>query len=118
MAHKTFISYKYSESRELRDRIIKALGKDATFYKGENVDSKDMTVNDCSQNDKTELFRIAKTFSVSVIDYDFSSVLLECTQTEKRNNALIELLQKRFLNRLEITRGGSVAVEAIGISEQ
>lgn len=75
-------------------------------------------VNDCSENDKTELFRIAKTFSVSVIDYDFSSVLLECTQTEKRNNTLIELLQKRFLNRLEITRGGSVAVEAIGISEQ
>lgn len=43
MAHKTFISYKYSESRELRDRIIKALGKDATYYKGENIDSKDMT---------------------------------------------------------------------------
>lgn len=43
MAHKTFISYKYSESRGLRDRIIKALGKDATYYKGENVDSKDMT---------------------------------------------------------------------------
>lgn len=43
MAHKTFVSYKYSESRELRDKIIKALGKDATYYKGENVDSKDMT---------------------------------------------------------------------------
>ena len=43
MAYKTFISYKYSESRELRDRIIKALGEDATYYKGENVDSKNMT---------------------------------------------------------------------------
>jgi len=43
MAHKTFISYKYSESRELRDAIIAALGKDATYYKGETVDSKDMT---------------------------------------------------------------------------
>lgn len=43
MAHKTFISYKYSESRELRDKIIKALGKDASYYKGENIDSKDMT---------------------------------------------------------------------------
>lgn len=43
MAHKTFISYKYSESRELRDRIIEALGKDTMYYKGENVDSKDMT---------------------------------------------------------------------------
>ena len=43
MAHKTFISYKYSESRGLRDTIIGALGKDATYYKGENVDPKDMT---------------------------------------------------------------------------
>lgn len=43
MAHKTFISYKYSESRELRDDIIAALGDDATYYKGETVDSKDMT---------------------------------------------------------------------------
>ena len=43
MAHKTFISYKYSESRKLRDTIIAALGKDATYYKGETVDSKDMT---------------------------------------------------------------------------
>lgn len=40
MKHKTFISYKYSESRELRDNIIKVLRKDATYYKGENVDSK------------------------------------------------------------------------------
>lgn len=43
MAHKTFISYKYSESRTLRNKIIDALGDDATYYKGENVDSKDMT---------------------------------------------------------------------------
>ena len=28
MAHKTFISYKYSEAQELRDRIIKAFGDD------------------------------------------------------------------------------------------
>ena len=30
MAHKTFISYKYSEAQELRDRIIKAFGDDAS----------------------------------------------------------------------------------------
>ena len=41
MARKTFISYKYSESRELRDRIIKSLGDDATYYKGENGYSQD-----------------------------------------------------------------------------
>lgn len=36
MAHKTFISYKYSESVNLRDRIIEAMGDDAIYYKGEN----------------------------------------------------------------------------------
>ena len=30
MAHKTFISYKYSEAQDLRDNIIDALGDDAT----------------------------------------------------------------------------------------
>lgn len=33
MAHKTFISYKYSEARELRDVIIDSLGEDAAYYK-------------------------------------------------------------------------------------
>ena len=43
MAHKTFISYKYSEAQKLRDDIIKALGDDATYYQGETSDSPDMT---------------------------------------------------------------------------
>ena len=36
MAHKTFISYKFSESGDIIDRIIKAMGEDAIYYKGEN----------------------------------------------------------------------------------
>ena len=43
MAHKTFISYKYSEARGLRNRIIEALGADATYYQGETSDSPDLT---------------------------------------------------------------------------
>jgi hypothetical protein len=49
MAHKTFISYKYKESpiedsaRQLRDKIITALGKDASYYQGETSDSPDMS---------------------------------------------------------------------------
>ncbi len=31
MAHKTFISYKYSEAQGLRNDIIDALGEDATY---------------------------------------------------------------------------------------
>ncbi len=43
MAHKTFISYKYDEARDVRDRIIDALGADATYYRGEDGYSQDMS---------------------------------------------------------------------------
>lgn len=36
MAHKTFISYKYSESVKLRDRIVANMGENAEYYNGEN----------------------------------------------------------------------------------
>ena len=75
-------------------------------------------VNHCSEKDKNEIFRIAKIFDISIIDYNYTSILLECTQTEDRNDALIKLLQEKFLNRIEITRGGVVATEAIGISNR
>ena len=43
MARKTFISYKYSDARCVRDRIIDALGDDAKFYRGEDGFSDDLT---------------------------------------------------------------------------
>ncbi len=75
-------------------------------------------VNGCSDEDIAELFRISKVFGVSIIDYDGITVLLECTQTEKKNNDLISLLNRKFINRIEIVRGGSVAMEAVCISER
>ncbi|WP_214803706.1 TIR domain-containing protein [Exiguobacterium sp. ERU656] len=43
MARKTFISYKYSEAKELRDRIVSSLSEDARYYQGETSDSPDMS---------------------------------------------------------------------------
>lgn len=43
MAYKTFISYKYSEAKDLRDRIVKALGDDAKYYQGETSESPNMS---------------------------------------------------------------------------
>ena len=74
-------------------------------------------VNHCSDADITELFRISKVFGVAIIDYDGTTVLLECTQTENRNDNLIALLKKKFANRIETVRGGSVAIDAVSISE-
>ncbi len=75
-------------------------------------------VNSCSEEEIKELFRISKVFGVSIIDYDGTTVLLECAQTENKNNDIIALLKKKFINRIEIVRGGSVAVEAVSISER
>lgn len=49
MARKTFISYKYTDvvegkgTNNLRDKIIKKLGDDARYYKGESGYSKDLS---------------------------------------------------------------------------
>ncbi|KGH87802.1 hypothetical protein X350_06850 [Oenococcus oeni S12] len=51
MANKTFISYKYSEATELRDKIISALGEDGQYYLGERSNSPDLT------DDNTESIR-------------------------------------------------------------
>lgn len=66
MAHKTFISYKYSEARDLRDRIIAALGDDATYYKGETADSPDLT-DTTTENIKRNLRNMMYDTSVTIV---------------------------------------------------
>ncbi len=67
MARKTFISYKYSDASEVRDRIIDALGEDATFYNGERSDSPDMsdkTTEAIKQNLKNMMYYTSVTIVV------------------------------------------------------
>lgn len=66
MAHKTFISYKYSEARGLRDRIIDALGDDATYYRGETSDSPDLT-DTTTENIKRNLRNMMYDTSVTIV---------------------------------------------------
>lgn len=49
MARKTFISYKFDDSRNLRDQIIKSLGDGAKFYQGEKG------YNDLSQDTDSKI---------------------------------------------------------------
>jgi len=75
-------------------------------------------INGCSGKEIDEVFRIAQIFNSKVIDYNRTSVLIESIQTESRNNDLIALLEKCYINRIEIVRGGSVAIEALSITER
>ena len=75
-------------------------------------------ISGCSEKDIEEIFRISQIFNATVIDYDRDAVLVESVKTENSNNDLIALLGKCFANRIEIVRGGSVAVEAINITDR
>ena len=66
MAHKTFISYKYSEAKMLRDAIIDALGDDATYYQGETSDSPDLT-DTSTENIKDALKDMMYDTSVTIV---------------------------------------------------
>lgn len=66
MAHKTFISYKYSEARNLRDDIIKALGENASYYMGETSDSPDLT-DTSTENIKKNLKDMMYDTSVTIV---------------------------------------------------
>ncbi len=66
MAHKTFISYKYSEATVLRDNIIKALGDDATYYQGETSESPDLT-DTSTENIKRVLKDMMFNTSVTIV---------------------------------------------------
>lgn len=73
-------------------------------------------VSSCSEKDKAEIFRIAQAFSLEVIDYDRHNVMVQCVKTERGNNDMIALFNDIFVNRIEVVRGGSVAIEAVSTS--
>ena len=75
-------------------------------------------VSSCSDKDKDEIFRIVQSFDLKLTDYSRRSVLVECVQTEAKNNDMIALFNATFPNRIEVVRGGSVAIEAISTEER
>ena len=67
-------------------------------------------IHSCFEQDMTKLTFIRDIFNVKIIDYDNAAVLLECVQSENKNNDLVSFLEINFPNRVEIVRGGSVAI--------
>lgn len=105
------------------EQIIKQLNRSVEVIKV--IDYTDMAihieelmyikVSKVTERDKAEIFRITNVFDVDVIDMGKTSVLLKCSQTEEKNNGLLSLMKSEFLNRIEVARGGSVAIEAINM---
>lgn len=76
-----------------------------------------LKIHTASEQDKNEVFRMAEVFGVKVVDINKDRQVLECVQTEERNNDLVKLAAKEF-SAIEVVRGGSVAIESISITER
>ena len=74
-------------------------------------------IKDLNHDGMDAVFRIAETFRVRVKDIGVDSLILECMQTERKNNELVALLKTQFKNKVEIVRGGPVAIESISTTD-
>lgn len=107
MARKTFIAYKYSEARGLRDGIITALGDDASYYQGETKESPDLT-DTTTENIKKNLRDMIYGTSVTIVvvspnlkaskwvDWEIEYSLKEVTRQDKtsRTNGIVGVIMK------------------------
>ncbi|MBD5157472.1 MAG: acetolactate synthase small subunit [Butyrivibrio sp.] len=75
-------------------------------------------INSCTEKDKAEAFRIASVYGIKVSDYNRNTVLLECVQSEDKNESLLKLLGETYGYRLEVVRSGAVAVEAVSYTDR
>ena len=107
MAHKTFISYKFSESQDLRNAIIKALGDDASYYQGETSDSPDLTdrktetikchLKDMIYNSTVTIVIVSPNMKCSKwIDWEIEYSLREYSRNGKRSssNGIVGVIMK------------------------
>ena len=107
MAHKTFISYKWSEARGLRNDIIKALGEDATYYNGETSDSPDLTdtsTENIKKNLKDMMFNTSVTIVIlspnmkksKWIDWEIEYCVKEITRKDRTShtNGIVGVIMK------------------------
>lgn len=70
-------------------------------------------VYDCGDEDLAKLSILRDRFSLKIEDYQGSTVLVESVMPEEENDRLIGILQEKIQGRIEIVRGGNVAIESI-----
>ncbi|HWT76538.1 MAG TPA: acetolactate synthase small subunit [Mobilitalea sp.] len=69
-------------------------------------------LSNCSREEIEEGFRIASVFGTTIVDYGGDALLMECVQTEAKNNDMVKLLGDKFRS-VKIVRGGSAAIDRI-----
>lgn len=111
---KTFEQVKKQLNRSVE--VIKVLDfTETAIHKKEILFIK---LHSLKKDEMEEVFRIAQVFGLNAADYDKSTVIFESAKTESENDEIIRLFKKYYLSRMEVVRGGSVAVEAVSKVER
>lgn len=72
-------------------------------------------VTECEDADLKKIARLGRAHGASVVDCVADAILLECVGTERENDVLLDKLKKSFPDRVEIVRGGNVAIESLPV---
>ncbi|MDO4941978.1 MAG: acetolactate synthase small subunit [Lachnospiraceae bacterium] len=75
-------------------------------------------VKGVSGKEKNEIFQMKDVFRFRVVDYGRDHILIESFHTEGKNDNIIRFFNERFKGRIEVVRGGGVAIESISIVER
>ena len=75
-------------------------------------------INNCTDRDKNDIFHLAETFKFEVVDYDKTTLLIESVKNEDKNDHILNLMKKCFGSRIEVVRGGNVAIQSISMPER
>lgn len=70
-------------------------------------------ISNCTNQEKTEVFRISQVFNIDIVDYNKNNFLLKCVESEEKNNDIVKLLKDNFGDKIRVVRGGSVAIESV-----
>jgi len=75
-------------------------------------------VKGVSGKEKNEIFQMKDVFRFRIVDYGKDNILIESFHTEGKNDNIIRFFNDRFKGRIEVVRGGGVAIESISIVER
>lgn len=68
-------------------------------------------VKECNKADRSEILQIASVFEAKIVDYNTQGLIIESTNTEEKNNDIVELMKK--FPKVQVVRGGNVAIEVL-----
>ena len=74
-------------------------------------------VRGITDKERLEIFHMGQAFKFNVKDMDKNSILIEAVCTEVKDDSILAVFKERF-KKIEVVRGGPVAIESISMQDR